>query len=54
MLDLLVEGKLPAAGFRRQEEVPLPVFLANRFGRVYAGEPVALPAVTTGGLDAAA
>ncbi|HEV2559479.1 MAG TPA: saccharopine dehydrogenase family protein [Microvirga sp.] len=38
MLDLLVEGKLPAAGFRRQEEVSLPLFLANRFGRVYAGE----------------
>jgi saccharopine dehydrogenase-like NADP-dependent oxidoreductase len=40
MLDLLVEGKLPQTGFRRQEEVPLPLFLANRFGRVYAGEPL--------------
>ena len=38
MLDLLVDGTLPGAGFRRQEEVPLPAFLANRFGRVYAGE----------------
>ncbi len=54
MLDLLVEGKLQGVGFHRQEDVPLPVFLANRFGRVYAGEPIALPAVTTGGLDAAA
>ena len=54
MLDLLVEGKLQGVGFIRQEDVPLPVFLANRFGRVYAGEPIALPAVTTGGLDAAA
>jgi saccharopine dehydrogenase-like NADP-dependent oxidoreductase len=38
MLDLLVEGKLPQHGFRRQEEVDLGTFLANRFGRVYAGE----------------
>jgi saccharopine dehydrogenase-like NADP-dependent oxidoreductase len=38
MLDLLVEGKIPQSGFRRQEEVPLDLFLANRFGRVYAGE----------------
>ena len=38
MLDLLVAGKLPQVGFVRQEEVSLDVFLANRFGRVYAGE----------------
>ena len=38
MLDLLVEGKLPKQGFVRQEEVGLEMFLANRFGRVYAGE----------------
>jgi saccharopine dehydrogenase-like NADP-dependent oxidoreductase len=38
MVDLLVEGTIPQAGFRRQEEVALPAFLANRFGRVYAGE----------------
>jgi saccharopine dehydrogenase-like NADP-dependent oxidoreductase len=38
MLDLLVAGQLPATGFVRQEEVSLDTFLANRFGRVYAGE----------------
>jgi saccharopine dehydrogenase-like NADP-dependent oxidoreductase len=38
MLDLLVEGKLPGQGFVRQEEIALNTFLANRFGRVYAGE----------------
>jgi saccharopine dehydrogenase-like NADP-dependent oxidoreductase len=38
MLDLLVEGKLPQQGFCRQEEIGLDTFLANRFGRVYAGE----------------
>jgi saccharopine dehydrogenase-like NADP-dependent oxidoreductase len=38
MLDLLVEGKLPKQGFVRQEEIDLDTFLANRFGRVYAGE----------------
>ncbi|WP_112662230.1 saccharopine dehydrogenase family protein [Microvirga flavescens] len=38
MLDLLVEGKLQQKGFRRQEEISLDTFLANRFGRVYAGE----------------
>ncbi len=37
MLDLLVEGKLPGKGFVRQEEISLDAFLANRFGRVYAG-----------------
>ncbi|WP_428696451.1 saccharopine dehydrogenase NADP-binding domain-containing protein [Stappia sp.] len=36
-LDMLREGKLPAAGFLKQETIPLPQFLANRFGRVYAG-----------------
>ena len=38
MLDLLVAGRLPQTGFVRQEEVPLAAFLANRFGRVYAGD----------------
>jgi saccharopine dehydrogenase-like NADP-dependent oxidoreductase len=37
MLDLLVGGHLPQSGFVRQEDVPLATFLANRFGRVYAG-----------------
>ena len=36
MVDLLVEGKLPQAGFVRQEQAPLADFLANRFGAYYA------------------
>jgi saccharopine dehydrogenase-like NADP-dependent oxidoreductase len=36
MADLLVEGKLPQVGFVRQEQAPLPAFLANRFGAYYA------------------
>ena len=36
MLDMLAEGRLPQAGFVRQEDVRLADFLANRFGRVYA------------------
>lgn len=35
VLDLHREGKIPASGFVRQEDVPLDVFLANRFGRYY-------------------
>jgi saccharopine dehydrogenase-like NADP-dependent oxidoreductase len=34
-VDLFREGKLPRAGFIRQEQVALPDFLANRFGRAY-------------------
>jgi saccharopine dehydrogenase-like NADP-dependent oxidoreductase len=34
-VDLYREGKLPKRGFIRQEEVALPDFLANRFGRAY-------------------
>jgi saccharopine dehydrogenase-like NADP-dependent oxidoreductase len=34
-LDLVREGKLPQSGFVRQEQVELPAFLANRFGRAY-------------------
>jgi saccharopine dehydrogenase-like NADP-dependent oxidoreductase len=36
MLDLLAQGRLPQAGFVRQEDVALGDFLANRFGSVYA------------------
>jgi saccharopine dehydrogenase-like NADP-dependent oxidoreductase len=36
VLDLLADGNLPTTGFIRQEDIPLKVFLANRFGRVYA------------------
>ncbi|PYB75583.1 saccharopine dehydrogenase family protein [Rhizobium wuzhouense] len=38
VLDLLADGTLPQAGFVRQEEIDLPSFLANRFGRVYDPE----------------
>lgn len=36
MVDLLMQGKLPQQGFVRQEQAPLDVFLANRFGAYYA------------------
>ena len=35
VLDLHRAGKLPAAGFVRQEDVAYPDFMANRFGRHY-------------------
>ena len=57
MLDLLREGVLPQAGFVRQEDVDLATFLANRFGRVYAGSGLALESAGEGGrmhLDAVA
>ncbi|MCC6171231.1 MAG: saccharopine dehydrogenase NADP-binding domain-containing protein [Gammaproteobacteria bacterium] len=38
VLDLLAEGRLPARGFVRQEDIRLADFVANRFGRVYATE----------------
>jgi saccharopine dehydrogenase-like NADP-dependent oxidoreductase len=34
-VDLFREGKLPASGFIRQEQVELSAFLANRFGCAY-------------------
>jgi saccharopine dehydrogenase-like NADP-dependent oxidoreductase len=36
VLDLLAGGELSTKGFIRQEDIPLKVFLANRFGQVYA------------------
>src|SRR6516162_9423776 len=36
VLDLLAVGELPQRGFVRQEDIPLKVFLENRFGQVYA------------------
>lgn len=36
VLDLLAEGRLPAQGFIRQEDISLDTFLDNRFGRAYA------------------
>ena len=41
MLDLLAAGRLPQAGFVRQEDVALAEFLANRFGSVYAMDALA-------------
>jgi len=41
MLDLLAQGRLPQAGFVRQEDVSLNDFLDNRFGRVYAAQEMA-------------
>jgi len=34
-VDLFREGRLPARGFVAQEQIALPEFLSNRFGRVY-------------------
>lgn len=34
-VDLFREGKLPNKGFIRQEQIALPDFLANRFGKAY-------------------
>jgi saccharopine dehydrogenase-like NADP-dependent oxidoreductase len=38
VLDLLSAGRLPQSGLIRQEDIKLPAFLANRFGRFYAME----------------
>lgn len=35
LLDLVLSGRLPQHGFVRQEDVPLDLFLANRFAGVY-------------------
>jgi saccharopine dehydrogenase-like NADP-dependent oxidoreductase len=43
VLDLHVAGRLPAGGFVRQEQVALPDFLANRFGKCYATETTSMP-----------
>ena len=40
VLDLLAAGKLPQSGVIRQEDVPLPIFLGNRFGQVFAESPL--------------
>jgi saccharopine dehydrogenase-like NADP-dependent oxidoreductase len=36
LLDLVLQGALPQQGFVRQEQVSLEMFLANRFGKIYA------------------
>lgn len=35
MVDLVIDGTLPAKGLVRQEACPLDAFLGNRFGRLY-------------------
>jgi saccharopine dehydrogenase-like NADP-dependent oxidoreductase len=37
VVDLHREGKINDYGFIRQEQIPLPDFLANRFGQMYQG-----------------
>jgi saccharopine dehydrogenase-like NADP-dependent oxidoreductase len=56
VLDLLAHGALPQAGYVRQEEIPLAAFLANRFGRAFAGPdaPSTRLAPTAPALEAAA
>jgi saccharopine dehydrogenase-like NADP-dependent oxidoreductase len=44
VVDMLAEGQLSQTGFIRQEDIPLPAFLANRFGRYYAPEEVSFRA----------
>ncbi|NKN38331.1 saccharopine dehydrogenase family protein [Agrobacterium sp. a22-2] len=44
-LDLLANGTLPQEGFIRQEQITLPAFLENRFGRAYDPEAVKLARV---------
>ena len=43
VLDLLATGQLPQSGFIRQEDIPLKVFLENRFGQVYAKPETGVP-----------
>ncbi|MFT6657235.1 saccharopine dehydrogenase family protein [Maritalea sp.] len=38
-MDLMRLGRLPQAGFVRQEQIDLDAFLANRFGALYLGKP---------------
>ena len=49
VLDLLVTGQLPQSGFVRQEDIPLKVFLENRFGQVYAKPETGVPHQHFGG-----
>jgi saccharopine dehydrogenase-like NADP-dependent oxidoreductase len=42
VLDLLATGKLPQAGFIRQEDIALADILGNRFGRFYAHDDATL------------
>src|SRR5216684_3668502 len=48
-LDLLASGQLLQSGFVRQEDIPLKVFLENRFGQVYAKPETGVPHQRFGG-----
>jgi saccharopine dehydrogenase-like NADP-dependent oxidoreductase len=48
VLDMHAQGKLTSQGFVRQEEVTLNDFLANRFGRYYAGDVAQVETITDG------
>ena len=41
--------QLPQSGFVRQEDIPLKVFLENRFGQVYAKPETGVPHQSSGG-----
>jgi len=45
-IDLMRLGRLPQAGFVRQEQIDLDEFLANRFGALYLGQEFATKSVT--------
>jgi saccharopine dehydrogenase-like NADP-dependent oxidoreductase len=49
VLDLLANGQLPQNGFIRQEDIPLKVFLENRFGQVFAKPETSVPRERFGG-----
>jgi saccharopine dehydrogenase-like NADP-dependent oxidoreductase len=49
VLDLLANGHLPQSGFVRQEDIPLKVFLQNRFGEVFAKPETSVPHERFGG-----
>ena len=51
VLDLLANGQLPPSGFLRQEDIPLKVFLENRFGKVYARPETSVPHERFGGAE---
>ncbi len=44
VVDMLADGALPSRNFVSQDGIPLSAFLANRFGRAYAADPLG-PAV---------
>jgi saccharopine dehydrogenase-like NADP-dependent oxidoreductase len=49
VLELLATGQLPQTGFVRQEDIPLKIFLENRFGRIFARPESSVPHERFGG-----